>query len=232
VDQLESALPTTHQCYDWRLLYRLSRDGASLHTLLLSARNHTSYLLVVKVRAASIHVAPHLHHVPFLTTHRPSLMRTSQDAGGAVFGGFITDKLRGAAAAGAPGGGLAGSLGSTKTAPPLRPAHALPAGTVGVIGGGGDSDGKYHGNGTVAVWSFAGGSLAWYASSNKNPYFLLSSPDALAMGGGKNFAFFLDADLHTCSSGECETFDSPCLASADQVTCVDCELFGFESPLP
>ena len=28
VDQLESALPTTHQCYDWRLLYRLSRDGA------------------------------------------------------------------------------------------------------------------------------------------------------------------------------------------------------------
>ena len=54
VDQLESALPTTHQCYDWRLLYRLSRDGASLHTLLLSARNHTSYLLVVKVRAASI----------------------------------------------------------------------------------------------------------------------------------------------------------------------------------
>ena len=32
-------------------------------------------------------------------------------------------------------------------------------------------------------------------------------------------------------SGPCDTFDSPCLASGDQFTCADVELFVFESPL-
>jgi TLD len=57
-------LPDTHQCDDWRLLYRLSRDGASLNTLLLNSTNHQSYLLVIK------------------------------DLNGAVFGGFITEQLK------------------------------------------------------------------------------------------------------------------------------------------
>ena len=47
----------------------------------------------------------------------------------------------------------------------------------------------------------------------------------------QNFALFLDGDLDTGSSGECDTFDSPCLASAEQFHCTDCELYSFESPL-
>jgi hypothetical protein len=64
IDQLESALPVTHQCLDWRLLYRLSRDGASLNTLLLKSGGFEGCLLVLK------------------------------DLKGAVFGGLITEKLQ------------------------------------------------------------------------------------------------------------------------------------------
>ena len=38
--------------------------------------------------------------------------------------------------------------------------------------------------------------------------------------------------LSLYNSGPCDTFDSPCLASGDQFTCADLELYVFESPLP
>ena len=58
---------------------------------------------------------------------------------------------------------------------------------------------RYYGNGTVAVWSFVSSTLAFYPATNNNPYYVLSSPDCLAMGGGRNFALFLDSDLLTGS---------------------------------
>ena len=33
--------------------------------------------------------------------------------------------------------------------------------------------------------------LQYYPSANKNNYYMLSSPDSFAMGGGKNFALYL-----------------------------------------
>ena len=41
-----------------------------------------------------------------------------------------------------------------------------------------------------------------------------------------------DGDLNKGSSGECETFSSPCLASASEFQCTDCELYGLESSTP
>jgi TLD len=40
-----------------------------------------------------------------------------------------------------------------------------------------------------------------------------------------------DGDLDKGSSGECETFMSPCLSSSEEFVCSDCELFGFETSM-
>jgi hypothetical protein len=45
-------------------------------------------------------------------------------------------------------------------------------------------------------------------------------------GGGGGFAFMLDGDLQFgSSSSNCETFDSPCLASSEEFECYRCNLF-------
>lgn len=64
IDELEEALPATHQCYDWKLVYRLSLHGASLTTLLHKAQPYNNTLLVVK------------------------------DSKGAVFGALITEQMK------------------------------------------------------------------------------------------------------------------------------------------
>ena len=63
IGQLEAALPTAQQCYDWRLLYRLSQDGNSLPVLLEKAKRAIFSLLVIR------------------------------DTTGVVFGALITEKL-------------------------------------------------------------------------------------------------------------------------------------------
>jgi TLD len=118
IDQLEAALPNTHQCYDWKLLYRLTRDGASLNTMLLNAANHTNTLLVIR------------------------------DSKGAVFGGFITEHLKG------------GILLSNIIGGVAMGAHSHGGATV---GSGGTE--RYYGNGTVAVWTFVTGALQVHVCS-------------------------------------------------------------------
>eukprot|EP01039_Chlorochromonas_danica_P002562 gene2562-2804_t len=154
IEQLESVLPLTYQCCDWKLLYRMSLHGSSVSTLLHRARQHSATLLVI------------------------------QDSKGAIFGALITESLRMA-----------------------------------------ERD-KYYGNGTIGVWSFNSGAIKFYPWSYKNSYFLLSSTSNLALGGGGNFAIFLDTDLNRGSSGQCETFNSPCLASEEEFECHSCEVFA------
>jgi len=48
VDQLESGLPRDYQCNNWRLLYRLTKDGADLSTLVRKAKSLDKFLLVIK----------------------------------------------------------------------------------------------------------------------------------------------------------------------------------------
>jgi hypothetical protein len=66
----------------------------------------------------------------------------------------------------------------------------------------------------------------YFAASKKNPYYILSSRNMLAMGGGGNFALYLDGELSSGISGECSTFNSPILCySAESFLVDDCELF-------
>lgn len=53
-----------YQCYQWKLLYRMSLHGANLNTLLSKAKSHPHTLLVI------------------------------QDRNGAIFGALLTDYLR------------------------------------------------------------------------------------------------------------------------------------------
>eukprot|EP01034_Spumella_vulgaris_P021734 gene21734-27787_t len=157
IHQLEAILPQSYQCYDWRLLYRLSIHGASLSTMLNRAQGVPNSLLVVR------------------------------DSNGAVFGALISEYLK---------------INEKE---------------------------KYYGNGTIGVWSFASGALHFYPWSFKNSYFLLSSREAIAFGGGGNFAIYMDGDLNKGSSGPCATYSSPCLASSEQFVCNSCELYALES---
>jgi hypothetical protein len=50
---------------------------------------------------------------------------------------------------------------------------------------------KYYGHGTMGVWTFSTGSIQYFPWSYKNSYFLLSSKESLAIGGGGSFAIYL-----------------------------------------
>ncbi|RYG62554.1 hypothetical protein EON64_17650 [archaeon] len=72
--------------------------------------------------------------------------------------------------------------------------------------------------------------MQFFPWSYRNTYFLLTSPDCLGIGGGGNYAIYLDGDLHRGTSGPCETFASPCLAADEEFACMACELFALTQP--
>lgn len=57
---------------------------------------------------------------------------------------------------------------------------------------------------------------AVYRWTKANSHFQAGSSDFIAIGGGSHFALWLDSELHFGSSGACETFGSPCLASSEE----------------
>ena len=57
---------------------------------------------------------------------------------------------------------------------------------------------------------------AVYRWTKANSRFQAGSSDFIAIGGGSHFALWLDSELHFGSSGACETFGSPCLASSEE----------------
>jgi len=67
-----------------------------------------------------------------------------------------------------------------------------------------------------------------FRASQQNTYYMLANEDSLALGGGGEFGLFLDEDFLGGTSGPCETFDSPCLASEPDFTCVSTELFALQ----
>jgi hypothetical protein len=54
VNQLEAVIPRAVQCSNWHLLYRMTRDGSSLSTLMRRARKIDTSLLVVKDAKGSV----------------------------------------------------------------------------------------------------------------------------------------------------------------------------------
>lgn len=62
--------------------------------------------------------------------------------------------------------------------------------------------------------------LLWYPwrphpGQRPNDFFLYSDHECLAVGGAGHWAIHLDNELLEGSSEPCATFDSPCLASAE-----------------
>lgn len=82
----------------------------------------------------------------------------------------------------------------------------------------------YQGTGDTFVYSFKSGKLEAYMWTKKNDYFILAREDSISFGGGGNFALTLTAGFQIGSSGQCTTFGSPCLASAEDfdIYCMEC----------
>lgn len=88
-------------------------------------------------------------------------------------------------------------------------------------------DKAYYGTGETFVFSIAP-SFAVYKWARSNSYFQFSSTDFIALGGGDHYALWLDRDLYHGTSGNCSTFDSPCLASSEEFTCSVMEVWTFD----
>ena len=72
-----------------------------------------------------------------------------------------------------------------------------------------------------------------YSWSGQNSFFMWSSDDKIAMGGGGDgFAFMLDSDFLTGDSNRCETFDNPLLVSTNRSFDIsNVEVWGFQDLL-
>lgn len=88
---------------------------------------------------------------------------------------------------------------------------------------------RYYGTAGSMVFTFKNGMIQAYNGTNNNNYYCLTSEDSFAMGGGGNFAIYLDGDFLRGTSGQCATFESPCLASAEDF---DCDAFEMYALLP
>lgn len=86
---------------------------------------------------------------------------------------------------------------------------------------------RYVGTGESFVFSLAPEGMK-YAWSGENDYFMLGAADSLSVGGGSAHAIRLEEDLLQGSSGECETFDSPPLASSDMFRVSRIELWSLD----
>lgn len=89
----------------------------------------------------------------------------------------------------------------------------------------------YYGTGESFVFSFRAKNPrdidVYHWDPKSNSYFMLCTENEIALGGGGHFAFYLDADLHKGSSGNCETFACPSLAKEDHFFCINLEAWGF-----
>ena len=86
---------------------------------------------------------------------------------------------------------------------------------------------RYVGTGESFVFTLApeGTKYSW---SGDNDYYMFGAADSLAVGGGSAHAIRLEEDLLQGSSGECETFRSPSLASENMFRTSRIELWALE----
>jgi hypothetical protein len=64
--------------------------------------------------------------------------------------------------------------------------------------------------------------------SGRNAYFQLGQWEAVAVGGGGAYAFKLDGELARGTSGACDTFASPCLASGEEFDIMHVDLWALD----
>uniref|UniRef100_A0A7S3LLX4 Oxidation resistance protein 1 n=1 Tax=Aplanochytrium stocchinoi TaxID=215587 RepID=A0A7S3LLX4_9STRA len=92
------------------------------------------------------------------------------------------------------------------------------------------SGGQYYGNGETFLVRFLP-KFSVYKWTGKNSLFMIGTNEMIAFGGGGKFALWLDSGFERGTSERgSQTFDSPCLASAENFKCVAVELWSFKNP--
>ncbi|MED6131509.1 hypothetical protein PIB30_010563 [Stylosanthes scabra] len=86
---------------------------------------------------------------------------------------------------------------------------------------------KYQGTISSFVFTNTSGHPVIYHPTGNNRYFTLCTTDFLAIGGGSNFALYLEDDLMHGSSSVSETYGNPCLAHSREFEVKEVELWGF-----
>ncbi len=80
---------------------------------------------------------------------------------------------------------------------------------------------KFYGTGETFVFKLAPELAVWHwnqaehSDEKRNNFFLFSTDDCIAVGGGGHFALWLDEDLLYGNSTVCSTFNNKCLAGSE-----------------
>lgn len=97
-----------------------------------------------------------------------------------------------------------------------------------------DSRNRYYGTGRTFLFrrndhpsSSSSTALRVYEWTKQNTYFMVSSHEFLALGGGGAFGLYLNADFSTCHSDTSPTFNNEPLVDGRSFECKELEIYGF-----
>ena len=88
---------------------------------------------------------------------------------------------------------------------------------------------RYFGTGESFVYSIekdGDNTVTAFTWSGKNDYFQIAKSESLGVGGGSNYALWIDEDFTRGISGSyCETYESECIASAEEFEVLNVEIY-------
>jgi len=91
---------------------------------------------------------------------------------------------------------------------------------------------RYFGTGESFVFAIekdGDDTVTCFSWSEKNDYFQIAKSESLGVGGGSNYALWIDEDFTRGISGNyCETYNSECLASGEEFDVLNVEIYGIE----
>jgi hypothetical protein len=207
VKTLSSNLPSRCVGRDWLLCFSTARDGYSLSTLYACVRGKGPTMIVI------------------------------MDDDKRVFGGFASkdwgsnDML---GSFGLSGFGISQSFAATKFSTFASHGESSNKGSS-VLSqssgtpskpSSGHSQGSYFGSGESFLFSTRP-SLGVFRWTRKDNMFMMAKKDALAMGGGGKFGFWLDANLERGMSGSSETFGNPQFSENEIFRIVSVQVYCF-----
>jgi len=208
VKTLSSNLPSRCVGRDWLLCFSTARDGYSLSTLYACVRGKGPTMIVV------------------------------MDDEKRVFGGFASkdwgsnDML---GSFGLSGFGISQSFAATKFSTFASHGESSNKGSsvINQSSSGtpskpstGHVQGSYFGSGESFLFSTRP-SLGVFRWTRKDNMFMMAKKDALAMGGGGKFGFWLDANLERGRSGSSETFENPQFSENEIFRIVSVQVYCF-----
>ena len=92
---------------------------------------------------------------------------------------------------------------------------------------------RYFGTGESFVFAIekdGDDTVTCFSWSGKNDYFQIAKSESLGVGGGSNYALWIDEDFTRGISGSyCETYNSVCLASGEEFDVLNVEIYGIDS---